>query len=363
MFDAQVDMLREFYRIEPGEVDLPGFPLFSLFNAAMRVTTVVPDMDPTKPARVDPLKILDAVRDNQVTQAFGSPAFWNRVGRHCEEHGVTFPTIRRGLSAGAPVPVPVLRRMSHILTAPGADMHTPYGATESLPVCSISGSEVLNETAAATAQGAGTCIGRPFPGVDVKIIAITLGPIATLAEAVELAPGEVGEIIVRSPSTTREYFRRPEATAHAKIADGDRFWHRMGDVGYLDATGRLWFCGRKAHIVRAAQGPMFTERCEPVFNEHPRVYRTALVGVPVHPKPGDPQRPALVVELEAGQTPRSEAERMQLLDELRSLARANPLTTPINTFLFHPSLPVDTRHNVKIRREELAEWAEGKVGD
>jgi acyl-CoA synthetase (AMP-forming)/AMP-acid ligase II len=241
-------------------------------------------------------------------------------------------------------------------------MHTPYGATESLPVCSISAREVLDETAALTARGAGTCVGHAFPGVEVRILSISGGAIAMLADATELPAGEVGEIIVRSPSTTREYFRRPEATAHAKIADGDRFWHRMGDVGYLDATGRLWFCGRKAHIVRSAEGPLFTERCEPVFNEHPRVYRTALVGVPALPKAGESQRPVLVVEAEAGQGPRSEADQARLIEELRSLGRANPLTAAIETFLFHPSLPVDTRHNVKIRREELAEWAERKLG-
>eukprot|EP00913_Durusdinium_trenchii_P023379 g21957.t1 len=278
MFAAQVDLLRDFYAIEPGEIDLPGFPLFALFNSAMGVTTVIPDMDPTKPAQVDPQKIITAIRDQGVTQAFGSPAMWNRIGRYCEQQEVTLPSLRRVLSAGAPVPVHVLKRIQKMLTRPDADIHTPYGATESLPVCSISGCEVLEDTAAQTSGGAGTCVGRPFPQLEVKVVAIDDEPIASIDAVVELPAGEIGEIVVRGPSTTQEYYRRPEATAEAKVPDGEkRKWHRMGDVGYFDEGGRLWFCGRKAHIVHTAGGAMFPVRCEAIFNEHADVYRSALV--------------------------------------------------------------------------------------
>ncbi|MBC7817590.1 MAG: AMP-binding protein, partial [Planctomycetaceae bacterium] len=222
MFDAQVGLLRDFYGIQPGEVDLPGFPLFGLFNAAMGVTTVIPDMNPTQPARIDPARIMAHLRDWNVTQAFGSPAIWNRVGRHCEATGVKLPsTLRRVLSAGAPVPVPVIERMRRAFSNPDADIHTPYGATESLPVASICGREVLEQTAPLSRQGAGTCVGRTFPGIEVKIIEITDGPIRSIADVDELPRGKIGEIVVRGPSTTREYFQRPEATAMAKIKDSE----------------------------------------------------------------------------------------------------------------------------------------------
>lgn len=363
MFDAQVELIRNFYGIEPGEIDLPGFPLFGLFNAAMGVTTVIPDMDPTRPAQVDPAKILEAIEDHRVTQAFGSPAFWNRVGRYCDAHGVTLPTIRRGLSAGGPVPVHVLERMSRTFTGPGADLNTPYGATESLPVASIGAREILNRTAALTRIGRGTCVGRPFPGVDVRIIGMNDGPIARFPDAKELPAGEIGEIIVRGPSVTREYFRRPEATRLAKIPDdtpstehatgSPTFWHRIGDVGYLDEDGLLWFCGRKAHIVETPHGRMFSVCCEAIFEEHPDVYRAALVGLGERPN----QMPAIVIEPEAGRYPETPEAAARFLRELRSLAEANPLTESIRTVLFHRSLPVDTRHNVKIDREALARWA------
>lgn len=348
MFAAQVEWLRDLYQIQPGEIDLPGFPLFALFNSAMGVTTVIPDMDPTRPARVDPRKIVEAIENHGVTQAFGSPAIWRRVGAYCNAMNIKLPSLKRVLSAGAPVPEAVLQQMKSGLST-NAEMFTPYGATESLPVASIGANQVLQETAAKTRCGAGTCVGRPVPRMRLKIIAITPGAIANWAAATELPTGEVGEIVVQGAVVTREYFQRPEATAAAKIRDGDNFWHRMGDVGYFDDRGLLWFCGRKAHIVTTATGPQYTDCVEPVFNTHPQVFRTALVGV----GPVGQQRPVLVVECLAGvQTPPE-----QLIGELRVIARRHPHTQAIDTFLFHPSLPVDIRHNVKISREELAVWA------
>ncbi len=352
MFDAQVDLIRDRFGISPGETDLPGFPLFSLFNLAMQVTSVIPDMDPTKPANVDPLKILGAISRQGVTQAYGSPAMWNRIGRFCEACGGKLPKLRRVLSAGAPVPVHVLKRMLSVLPD-NADIFTPYGATECLPVASIGGREVLGRTAEMTRTGKGTCVGTVFPQMEVRIIKTSFDVIRTIADAEALSPGEIGEIIVRGPVATREYFRRPEATAMAKIPDGNGFWHRMGDVGYLDSEGRLWFCGRKAHIVHSVTGPMYSVCCEAIFNNHPRIYRSALVGV----GPMGQQRPVLVAEPEPGEFPETESASASLAKELLALGAKNPLTQSIQTILFHRSLPVDTRHNVKINREALAEWA------
>ena len=358
MFNAQVDLLQQFYDIQPGGADLSGFPLFALFNSAMGVTTVIPDMNPTRPADADPEKILEAIRDQQVTQAYGSPAIWNRVGRYCENNSIQLPErLTRILSAGAPVPAHVLQRMQNVLPSKEAAIHTPYGATESLPVASISSHEVLTETARRSAEGAGTCVGSAFPKVQIKVIRITDGPIEKIDDAIEMPIGEIGEVIVQTPSTTREYFRRPDATSEAKITDGDNFWHRMGDTGYLDDQGRLWFCGRKAHIVETPQGRMFTIRCEAIFNEHPEVFRSALVGLGAKPQ----QRPVIIVEPEVGCFPESSSKQQKFIAELRDLAKANSITESIGTILFHRSLPVDIRHNVKIFREKLVPWAEQEL--
>ncbi|MGA2620747.1 MAG: fatty acid CoA ligase family protein [Thermoguttaceae bacterium] len=359
-FAAQVDELRDFYGVRPGEIDLAGFPLFGLMNCAMGVTTVVPDMDPSRPARVDPAKIVEAIRDWQVTQAFGSPALWNRVGRYCAERGIQLPTVRRVLSAGAPVPPHVLWRMQQCIH-PQGDVHTPYGATEALPVASISAREVLDETAARTRQGAGVCVGRPFPGVAWKVIRVVEGPIRSAAQFEELPSGDpmapIGELIVRSPAVTREYVCGAAANEMAKIPDPGGAWHRMGDVGYIDGRGQFWFCGRLAHRVLTPQGPMYPVRCEAVFNEHPQVFRSALVGVGAAGR----QRPVLVIEPVEGRMPRGGQAAARFLAEIRELGQRNPLTAAIQDFLFHPAFPVDVRHNVKISREKLAVWAAARL--
>jgi acyl-CoA synthetase (AMP-forming)/AMP-acid ligase II len=359
-FDAQVTEIRDFYGIQPGGVDLPGFPLFGLFNCAMGTTTVIPDMDPTRPARVDPEKILEAIRDWNVTQTFGSPAIWNRVGRYCESRGIRLPSVRLVSSAGAPVPAHVLRWMKDCIH-PEGEVHTPYGATEALPVASISASEVLGETAAKTAGGAGVCVGRPFPGIRWKVIRVVDGPIRSVAETEELPSGDsaprIGELIVQGAVVTGQYVTRLESNARGKIPDGDRVWHRMGDVGYFDAQGRFWFCGRVAHRVLTAEGPMYPVRCEAIFNQHPEVLRTALVGVGATGS----QRPVLIVEPKPDRRPKNRQAAERLLTEVRQLGRGNSLTTNVGDFLIHPAFPVDIRHNAKIFREKLAVWAARRI--
>jgi olefin beta-lactone synthetase len=354
-FNAQVDQIRDFYDIRPGEIDLPCFPLFGLFNCAMGVTAVIPDMDPTRPAQVDPCKIIEAASDWSVTQAFGSPAIWDRVSRHCEAHAVRLPTIRRVLSAGAPIPADVLRRTKACIHAEG-DVHTPYGATESLPVASNSASEVLGETAAQTRLGTGVCVGRRFRDIRWKVIRIVDGPIRSIEDVEELPTGEIGELIVTGPQVTRAYVTRVQWNALSKIPDGQHVWHRIGDSGYLDDQDRFWFCGRVAHRVLTAAGPMYPVRCEAIFNVHPAIRRSALVGVGT---PGQ-QRPVIVLEPHRGQMPKGAKHRAAFFAEIRQLAAANPLTAAIDTFLLHPRFPVDIRHNAKIFREKLAQWAAGR---
>ena len=373
-FTRQADEIRDFYQIQPGEIDLPGFPLFALFNCAMGVTTVIPEMDATRPAKVNPQNIVEHIRDWNVTQAFGSPALWNVVGRYCEQQQIKLPTLRRVLSAGAPVPPHVLSRMKAAI-AEGGDVHTPYGATEALPVASIAASEVLSETAELSRQGKGTCVGRRFPGIEWKVIRITDAPIATIDEAEILPYGQIGELIVQGPVVTTEYVTRTDCNPLHKIRDADgRFWHRMGDVGYLergagvwpanplaeraDHNDRFWFCGRKAHRVITAGGTLYTIPCEAIFNRHEKIYRSALVGVGA---PGS-QRPVIVAEPWPEHWPKSRADQQPLIDELKSLGQQFAHTAGIDTFFLMESLPVDIRHNAKIFREKLAVWAAGKLG-
>ena len=345
MFAAQVASIRAHYGIEPGEVDLPMLPVFALFNPALGMCTVVPEMNPSRPATVDPEKIVRAIRQNAVTNSFGSPALWTRIARYCEANKITLPSIRRILMAGAPVSPELMRQMTAII--PNGEVHTPYGATEALPVSSISACEVLGETAERTARGAGTCVGVPLPEVHVRIVQPVEGVIETLADCVELPIGSIGEIIVRGPSVTRAYDERPDADANSKIAEDDRLWHRMGDLGWLDESGRIWFCGRKVEHVVTEQRPLYTDCCEAIFNDHPQVFRSALIDA------GN-GCPAIVIEPEKGAFPKRKSQRDLFVKGLQALAQSHEMTRQIDTFFFEESFPVDVRHNAKIHRLALA---------
>ncbi|MDQ3268653.1 MAG: fatty acid CoA ligase family protein [Pseudomonadota bacterium] len=351
---AQVAMLGAAFGIRPGGVDLPTFPPFALFDPALGLTSVLPDMDPTRPADADPRKLIDAIARFGVDQLFGSPALMAVLAAH----GAPLPTLMRVTSAGAPVPAEVVARMRELLPAQ-AQFWTPYGATECLPVAVIEGRE-LQSTREASERGAGTCVGRAVAPNEVRIIGISDQAIGAWADALLVGPGEIGEITVAGPSATDSYYNRPAATAVAKIRerrdDGtERVVHRMGDLGYFDEHGRLWFCGRKSHRVQTAAGPLYTEQVEPVFNVHPQVRRTGLVGIGA----AGTQQPLLCVELAPGV---GAAQWPRIEPELRGLAQTQAHTTRIERFLRHPGFPVDIRHNAKIGREKLASWARGRTG-
>lgn len=350
IFHAQLQLIRDYYGIGPGDTDQPGFTLFGLFSTALGAKAVLPDMDPTKPAQVDPQKFVVGIQAEKVSYSFGSPAIWRVVSRYCLEQQIRLP-LHTVLMAGAPVPGELLADMQKILPE-DARIFTPYGATESLPVASIEAREIVGKTWVATRKGRGYCVGRPLPGMDVRIIAVSEEEIADWHQVRELPPGEIGEIVVRGPVVTPAYDHNAAETRRAKIVsveDGTKgLWHRMGDMGYVDEEGRLWFCGRKAHRVLSAEGPMYSVCCEAIFNEHPLLLRSALVGL------GRPGRhiPVLVVELkQKGKAPAG------LTEELLALGQTSELTRTIRHILVHPAFPVDIRHNAKIFREELAQWA------
>lgn len=341
MFEAQVRLIRDTYRIAPGEIDLPLLPIFALFNPALGMTTIVPEIDPRHPAEVDPAKIVQAIQQERVTNSFGSPTLWKKISDHCVQHHVTLPTLRRVLCAGAPVPAALWRNSTQFLSR--GQLHSPYGATEALPIASVSADDI------GSARGLGACVGQPVREVDLRIIGLSDDPIATLADARELPRGQIGEIIVRGPVVTKVYDSLPDATAAAKILDGPTVWHRMGDCGYLDAEGQLWFCGRKAERVETPSATLHTEPCERVFRAHKLGLRCALIGL----GPRGAQRPALVIEVDL---PDSRACR-ELAREFRELAAHHEHTQPIKTFYFRAHFPVDVRHNAKIHRLKLAQWA------
>jgi acyl-CoA synthetase (AMP-forming)/AMP-acid ligase II len=361
IFQAQVEALRALYGFRPGEVDLACFPSFALFGPAFGMTTVFPDMDFLRPSRCDPSRVVAAAAEHGATTTFGSPAIWSRVVPWCKKHEVTLPRLRRVLVAGAPVSPVLVEGLASILGRE-AKVHTPYGATECLPLASISGADILDRRLRAEG-GAGSCVGRPAPGVEIAIVPLIEGPIPVMDAALRLRAGVLGEICARGPVVTREYAGDPEANARSKIKDGVTVWHRTGDAGYFDHEGLLWFCGRKSHRLETADGVYLPVPAENLLNRHPRVARTALVGL----GPRGSERPALVVEPIPGAMPRDAAERTRFASEITALLTQRLPDSPpqapheVSAVLFKASFPVDPRHNAKIKSEDLKKWAEEEL--
>jgi acyl-CoA synthetase (AMP-forming)/AMP-acid ligase II len=357
MFETQVAEIQREYDLQPGGADLACFALFGLFNSALGITTVFPAMNFSRPASANPRKLLDAASDWQVTQAFASPAVWDKLSRYCDEHGEQIPTLRKIFSCGAPVPASTLQRTLACVDA-YAEMHTPYGATESLPVATIAASEVLYETAAKTAQGAGVCVGRKFDTVEWKIIRITDDPITYIDETEELPQGEIGELIVRGPQVSPAYVTgdSDKHNSLAKIADGESVWHGMGDVGYFDEQQRFWYCGRKNHRVETANGVLYTECLEAIFNQHPDIDRSALVGV----GPRFDQFPVVAIKF----MPHVRITRYsgrQAFTDFDLLAVKVVRDIGLIDWLDFEEFPFDVRHNSKIQRELLQEFTIGGI--
>ncbi len=337
IFKTQMDLLGKMYQLSPADIDLSGFPLFSLFTVGLGMTTIIPRLDVSKPSSCDPAKIVSDIQTYKVTYCSGSPAIWTRVADYCIQKGITLPSLKSLVMFGAPIPLSLHQKFKKILTH--GDTYTPYGATESLPVSSISGSEILEKFSEKMKHGFGTCVGKPI--IEVKIIPITDN---RLTQITPLKPNEVGEIVVSGESVTASYFERDLDTKNAKIIDGGILYHRMGDLGYLDDKGYLWFCGRKAHRVL----DLYSIPCEAIFNNHPEVARSALIEYF--------DKPALVIERLDQKIPKG-LKRKNFEEELKNLGKNYSHTKEITTFFYKKTFPVDVRHNIKIDRLLLADEA------
>ncbi|NQZ58806.1 MAG: AMP-binding protein [Lentisphaeraceae bacterium] len=338
------------------DVDMSIFPLFALFAVSMGMPTVIPDMDTSRPLSADPRKICRVILDQGVSFSFGSPAFWDKMAGFCLETGVVLPSLRALLMAGCSVPGDLHERFLDHLLPPGGNVYVPYGATESLPLTTFSGTEVLMETRGMSDEGAGTCVGRKISDkVEIRIIKINDEEIPDWEESLTLPVGQLGEIVVKGVIVTKAYYERPDADAKAKIREGRYIWHRMGDIGYFDEEGRLWFCGRKVDRVTLKDRELYTDQCENIFNTHQAVRRSALIRM--IDECGEVQA-AIVVEPAEVSIMNDKTSLAALETELLELATSFDKTSPIKRVLFKSSFPVDVRHNAKIKREILTAWAD-----
>jgi len=344
VMNAQVEQIRSFLGLAENEIDLATYPMFALFDIVLGNTAVFPDMDPTKPAHVNPKHIISTINDLNITNIFASPALLSRVGKYATKRGVTFPSVKRVLSGGAPVSAAIMEKFASTLH--NAQVFSIYGATECLPVSYVGSNEVLAEQSKSEKLTNGTCVGKPLPGVEVRIITITDAPIALWSDDLLAEKGQVGEITVRCDHLSKKYYHRTDADAVHKIKEGGTIWHRMGDLGRIDENGNMWFCGRKNHRVMSENRTFFTVPCENIFNTHPLVKRSALVGIDL----GQGVLPVMCVEPEKNIKPDH-----RMTKDLLDTASKYTMTESINRIEYFDIFPVDIRHNAKIFREQLAE--------
>ncbi|NNE05820.1 MAG: AMP-binding protein, partial [Xanthomonadales bacterium] len=331
-------------------VDLPTFPPFALFDPALGMTTVVPWMDPTRPAKANPDLLIQSIERFGVTNVFGSPALLRVLGGHAKRQGRILANVRRVISAGAAVPLDAAQDMRAALP-PGGKVFSGYGATECLPVSCVELGELDETVIAQTRAGHGICVGKPIAPNRVAVMPVRDLPEDRLPEDELLPTGVAGEFVVHGPTTTDAYWQRDAQTRLAKCTDGEgRVWHRMGDAGYLDEHGRLWYCGRKSQRLELGGRTLFPDQVEAYFNTHPEVFRTALVAAA--------GKAVLCVET-AERPARQRRERIRT--DLLQMARSHGQFDVIDAVLFHRAFPVDIRHNSKIGREKLASWAEGQL--
>ncbi len=356
-FTAQLDMLKDTFDISNDEVDLPAFPLYALIDVLLGVTSVIPDINFPVPGKTNPAKVIQAIQQFNVTNMFASPVvldilekFWSaRAYSHdSQQLAAGLQSLKRVITAGAPATIQLQEKFRKLLDEK-TNLFGIYGATEVLPIAKIESHKVF-EVKNKTAKGAGVCLGKPVSGVDVRAIKITDSVIEHWQSDLEVPPNVVGEIAVKGQVVTETYISRPDATRLAKIKDGESIFHRMGDVGYFDEQGCLWYCGRKAHRVITNHAVLYTEQIEGIFNTHPLVYRTALVGVN--------KEPVLWIELEQNV---KDINEERITQELIDLAKDHPQACAIEKFLFMKNFPTDVRHNSKIIREELTAMAEKRL--
>ena len=348
LIDQQIEWIGRLHGIEAGEVDLATFPLFALFSVALGMTTIIPDIDFTRPADADPAHILDLIEQFDVTSMFASPALLGNLARYMKTESRSADRLRRVISAGAPARHDEIDQLLASLPS-DVKIETPYGATEAMPLCLIDHREFL-DTREQTCIGQGVCVGQPISGIQIRISAIDRRPESDDC----VTEGTPGEIWASGPVVSRGYLEDRSADQEHKYVDGEGIlWHRTGDLGCIDTSGKLWFRGRRSQMVQTNRGDLHTVAIERVFDVHPDVRRTALVGN----GPVGQQIPILCIEAVDDSAHRQAA----LIEELKALGSMVAGADRIEDFCFPGPFPVDIRHNAKIDRSELAHRAAGII--
>ncbi|AKZ60391.1 putative AMP-ligase [Streptomyces ambofaciens ATCC 23877] len=329
---GQLDALATLMDPRSEDVLLAGFLPVALLGPLLGLATVAPAVNHLAPARTSPQEVVGPLREHRASIVLASPAVLALIARHCARHDLTLPSVRQILSFGAPLRVGLADALRKAVPD-DAEILSVYGATECLPVSAIGDHDLRASRTAPPAGHAGTCLGRPLPGIRARILE---------ADATGL-----GEIAVTGPTVSPTYHARPVADTFTKSDTDHGVLHRTGDLGRLDDEDRLWFLGRKAHLITGTGFTLTTEDVEAAADTAPGIRRTALVGVGT----AVCQLPVLCVE------PMPSTPRARALEAVRAVLKDHPDGYRVGAVLIHTAFPTDPRHNSKIDRMRLAGWA------
>nr|WP_218881017.1 alpha/beta fold hydrolase [Kineosphaera limosa] len=359
---AQIGGFGHIYGLTAGDRLVAAFAPFALYGPALGIGAVVPDMKVTAPSTLTAAALAEAVLAADATSVFASPAALRNVQRTrddlTQQQRAALAGVRVVMSAGAPVPAALLRALLELF--PQADLHTPYGMTECLPVSDITLAQI--ET---LIEGEGVCVGAPLAGVELAVAPLP-DDVGAPDGALTSEPEVTGEICVRA-AHVKDRYDQLWATQHAS-ADQPPGWHRTGDVGHLDGQGRLWVQGRRAHVVHTAEGPFTPVGLEQRVEALPQVDSAAVTGVGpagtqgvvvvIVPNPDDDQRGS---STPGRRLPRigTQQRAMPVLADPEVAAAVRACTArPVAAVLQVAAMPVDIRHQSKIDRTRLGRWAE-----
>jgi len=259
---------------------------------------------------------------------------------------------------GAPVNPSLLKKLTPVV--PNGDIFTPYGATESLPICNISAKEILSSTANKTETGSGTCIGKPLEEKNVRIIKNTTAIIDSFSKLTILPENQIGEIIVTGDQVTQKYLNNQYANNISKIKEKNKIWHRLGDVGYFDSLGRIWFCGRSSHIININKQFIYPIKIESIFNNNVMIKRSALIKIITSNK----SYLALIIERHDKKTKLYFNKKTSFVTQLIKINDCIKKENQVTKFFLSKELPLDRRHNIKIDRIKLAQiYNENNFGE
>jgi HIP---CoA ligase len=218
----------------------------------LRGSTIVPH------AVFDVVPVMQRVVEERITMLPGTPTVFQSILNHPDFASFDLSSLRLSVTGAATVPVEIIRRMREDLRF--ETVVTGYGLTETTGTVSMCRHDDSPEVIATT-------VGRPLPGVNIRLVD---------AEGSPVADGEPGEILVRGFNVMQEYFEDPVATREAMV-DG---WLRTGDIGILGLDGNLRITDRKKDMYIVGGFNAFPAEIEGIMVTHPAVGQVAVIGVP-----------------------------------------------------------------------------------